>query len=294
MGKLTKEQAKLHQEAAQLVTLARDLTEDEREFVLTHWQESASTRNVLDGAFFTPLGLAREMQIDVSGRRIIDLCAGIGRLAWAARDTDWERVNGMPPRELVCVERNPDYVAVGRKVLPEARWICADVLDVPGLGLGEFDCAISNPPFGPLARSGNAPGYTGRRFEYHVMAVAAQVARYGAFIVPQQSAPFRYSGVPQSRHERDEECQQFEAQTGIEMHFNVGIDTADWDGDWHQVKPRVEIVIAHFPEVRQVPAAAQLVGAPAAVEAPLVAEPAPVRVPVQADALEAEQQPALF
>lgn len=40
-----------------------------------------------------------------------------------------------------------------RKVMPEANWICADILDLPDqvdqLG-GTFDCAISNPPFGSV------------------------------------------------------------------------------------------------------------------------------------------------
>ena len=48
MGKLTKAEAKLHQQAESLVALDRDLTEDEREFILDHWQESQAAR--LDGA----------------------------------------------------------------------------------------------------------------------------------------------------------------------------------------------------------------------------------------------------
>jgi hypothetical protein len=118
--KLTKRQAQQHAEAVRLVALDRDLTEDEKEFVLDHWQEAATARNALDGAFFTPAGLGIDLAIEVNGDRIIDLCAGIGRLAWSCRDRA-RRANNEAARELVCVERNPAYVAVGRKVVPEAR-----------------------------------------------------------------------------------------------------------------------------------------------------------------------------
>jgi predicted RNA methylase len=125
------------------------------------------------------------MSLEVGGDRIIDLGAGIGRLAWHNRNLygRWP----YPTPEFLCVERNPAYVRVG-KVMPEATRLCADILDLPDLADqlgGMFDCAISNPPFGPPRRHRNAPGYAGRRFEYHTIAVAARLSRRGVFIVPQ-------------------------------------------------------------------------------------------------------------
>ncbi len=263
MAKLTKEQATQHAKAARLVALTRDLTEEEKEFVLHNWQEDGTTR-ALDGAFFTPADMAQTFSIEVAGDRIIDLCAGIGRLSWGCRDRlrSW---NGQPPREFVCVEKNPAYVEVGRKILPEATWICADVLDVPNMDLGRFDTAIANPPFGRIARTGNAPRYTGAEFEYHVIDVAATLARRGTFIVPQMSAPFRYSGQPYYTEQRTAALDRFERQTGIQLEANCGIDTTTWDDEWRDAAPRTEIVTAEFEELRQ----------PAATPAPTTRRTAP-------------------
>jgi hypothetical protein len=201
------------------------------------------------GAFFTPEGLAGDMSLEVGGDCIIDLGAGIGRLAWHNRDLfgRWPH----PAPEFLCVERNPAYVRVG-KVLPEATWLCADILDLPDLADqlgGPFDCAISNPPFGPLPRHRNAPGYTGRRFEYHTIAITAGLARSGVLIVPQTSAPFHYSGRPNFEPDQgDAEYARFTAGTGITLTATCGIDTSFYDNLWRSASPRVEIVKADFLE----------------------------------------------
>lgn len=249
MSRLSKEAAKAHEKAAALVALDRDLTEDEKDYVLDNWQEAATATHNLDGAFFTPEGLARDLAIEVAGDRIIDLCAGIGRLAYSCRDYWGRRWNNQPAREIVCVEKNPVYVTVGRKILPEATWICADILELPTMDLGRFDTAISNPPFGAIKRSGNSPAYSGPRFEYHVIAIASTLAQYGAFIIPQLSAPFRYSGEPYYRERRDRECAKFEQQTGIALGPGAGFDTAIYVEEWRGVSPRVEVVVCDFDEV---------------------------------------------
>ncbi|MBF6393920.1 methyltransferase [Nocardia farcinica] len=245
MGKMTKQQEKLHAEALALVDLDRDLTEDEKSFVLDNFQEMSTAANSTHGAFFTPAGLAQDFSVELTGRfgRLIDLGAGIGRLSHGCRN----RWAGDPEREFVCVERNPDYVRVGRKILPEATWICGDILDVPDMGLGWFDVAIGNPPFGAIKRSKNAPGCTSRKFEYHVIAVAAQVADYGVFIIPQMSAPFDYSGKPYYQDGTGgREYDKFVRETGIVLEPNCGTDTSSHQEDWHGVSPATEIVTVDF------------------------------------------------
>ncbi|MBB3948463.1 hypothetical protein GGQ73_004450 [Rhizobium skierniewicense] len=72
--------------------------------------------------------------------------------------------------------------------MPEARWINADVFDYRALDLDRYDIAIGNPPFGRVRRSATGPRYRGAEFEFHIIDIAAELADYGAFIVPQGSA----------------------------------------------------------------------------------------------------------
>lgn len=168
------------------------LTDDERDFVFQNWNEGANFDVAASDAFFTPLDLAYDLALDVGGGRV-DLCAGIGALAHAASVRAAYRSE---ITELVCIERNPTYCPIGRKMVPQARWINADIFDWRDLDLPRFDYAISNPPFGKVRRSGNAPRYSGPEFEFHVIDIAAELADYGTFLVPQQSAPFSVSGRP--------------------------------------------------------------------------------------------------
>ena len=236
MSKLSKRQAAAHLQACQLLEKDR-LSLDDRYFVLDNWQESANHINSMAGAFFTPTGLARDFAIEVSGQRIIDLCAGIGGLAFAVS----EHLRGV---ELVCVEKNPAYVEVGRRIVPDAIWILGDVFDLPDLG--RFDCVISNPPFGATKRTGNGGAYTGRAFEFHVIEIASRLAGYGVFIIPQMSAPFEYSGRNGYLKRPSVEHDRFKTATGFEFGPSCGIDTAFYADDWRGVSPKVEIVVCDF------------------------------------------------
>jgi hypothetical protein len=247
MSRLTKQQAALHTQAC--AYLEKDvLTFEERVFVLAHWQESAHHISSVSGAFFTPQSLARDFSIEVSGRTIIDLCAGIGSLAFACYHRDPFRRSGSP--EILCVEINPEYAAVGQKVLPEARWMVADVLDLPGKAEA-FDCAISNPPFGRTRMSGRAPRYTGSEFEYAVIDVASEIASYGVFLLPQTSCPFCFSGMRCFEATETEKYLHFHKQTGIVLEANCGIDTTITLEDWHHPVPKTEIAVADFSELRK-------------------------------------------
>jgi len=249
MSRLSKRQASLHAQACALLEKDK-LTFDDKLFVLDNWQESATHVNSVAGAFFTPQGLARELSIEVGGRKIVDLCAGIGALAFAVFHYS-ATFSGTDKPQITCVEINPDYVAVGRKILPEATWICADVLNLPPTVTG-FDCAIANPPFGRIASSGKSPRYTGSDFEYKVLDIASDIAKYATFLIIQSSSPFKLSGVQRYEETRTEKYLAFSKATNIELTPNCGIDTTISDDGpaWHDVKVVTEIVLADFTKTR--------------------------------------------
>ena len=252
MARLTKVEAKKHAEAVAL--LAKEmLSEDEKEFVREHWQESAENVNSAAGAFFTPMSQAYDfaLEFDSSGPRIIDLCAGIGNLSAAAWGRqEYDRWGGAPAAEIVCVEMNPQYVEVGRKLLPEATWIQASIFDLPDLG--HFDVAISNPPFGKVNRhGGNGPRYTGAEFEYHVIDIAADIAEYGAFILASGSCPVTISTDSGYRRTPNAKYERFAKQTGIELDAGIGVDTRYYADDWHGVKVATEHMQVDFSEWRK-------------------------------------------
>lgn len=242
MAKLTKKELSNHNKALEFLTQEHMSWED-KDFVYNNWNEGANHTNSAFGAFFTPLDLAYDFAIDVGGHRVIDLCAGIGALSYAY----WNRCayEEVKP-EIICVELNPDYVEVGKKLLPEATWICADALDVLDLGLGKFDTAISNPPFGNIKRTKNSPNYTGKDFEYHIIDIASEIAEYGVFIVPQMSAGFNYSG--RNFYERQKSGRAYDFQKKMNMHFEAGcgVDTFFYKDSWKGVSPICEIVCIEF------------------------------------------------
>ncbi|WP_433662734.1 hypothetical protein ACQPW1_11645 [Nocardia sp. CA-128927] len=122
------------------------------------------------------------------------------------------------------------------------------MLTAPSMRLRSFDTAIANPPFGPIHRTMNAPGYRGPRFEYHVITVAARLARHGVFLVPQQSAPFSHSGKRCYTDDPDAEYQKFHTTTGISLEPGCSIDTTYYTDDWHQRPIATEVVVCDFTE----------------------------------------------
>ncbi|WP_322996518.1 methyltransferase [Castellaniella sp.] len=272
MAKLTKAQTKAHNEAEAILTKDR-LSDDERRFVFENWHEGANHNNGFAGAFFTPEGLAGDFSMDVGGGRIIDLCAGIGALAFHAIERSTYRTS---ISEMVCIEINPRYVEIGRKLVPDARWINADVMDwrewhTDELDDARFDYAISNPPFGKVRRSDDGPTYRGAEFEYHVIDIASRLANNGTFILPQMSSSFRYSGAPYYERMTSGRGVDFEKLTGFHMDAGVGVDTSFHRESWKDVSPLCEIVCIDFTEARQIESAPVEVAAPAI---PVMARPA--------------------
>lgn len=243
MAKLSKVERRNHERAEEILSQDK-LSFEDAEFVYKNWHEGATNNNGAAGAFFTPFDMAFDFALEVGGGRVIDLCAGTGVLTFASKCRLQYRYDDTT--EFVCIERNPEYVEVGKKLVPEATWICADVFDVLDMDLGKFDYAISNPPFGNVKRSRNSPGYSGKDFEFHVIDIASRIARYGSFIVPQNSAGFNYSGRPYYERQKEGKAVDFQKKTGLHFEAGVGVDTSIYRKEWKGVSPMTEIVSIEF------------------------------------------------
>jgi hypothetical protein len=243
MAKLSKQQAKLHQQAMGLVHSDKPLKQDDRWFIAENYREDAEHINGVAGAFFTPLPLANDFCMGInygdSFKSVVDLCAGIGNLSLPC----YER---MPDKSrLTLVEVNPDYVAVGKRIMPEANWIAADVLDLKTWWNGEqYGIAISNSPFGNVTRERTLgiKFKANSGFEFLVMELAAAVAEDGAFIIPQMSAPFKYSGSNGFIKQLADKYTKFSDATGIVLDLLISVDCNAYLDDWHGVRPVVELV----------------------------------------------------
>lgn len=246
---LTKAASKAHRHACRL--LEQETLSDENRFLIYEkFHEAADLDSRAHSAHFTPIDLAWDFRLDVHGDKILDLCAGIGILAFAC---SYMRGNYEDPPALVCVEKCERYVEVGKKLLPEAQWICGDIFD-PDLQsrLKEMNLCtvIGNPPFGKaMMKDRKAPRYKGSVLEYAALDIAATLAKAGAFIIPQTSSPFRFSGTrcyEDVRQDQDNrsmaEYRRFAQATGLELRHGVGVDTSIYEDRWKGVQPKVEIV----------------------------------------------------
>ena len=167
MTRVSSQHLRLHNECLERLK-KQSLTLSDKDFVIDHFNEGVGRVISTKGIFFTPPELAMAFCLEVIGHRVVDLCAGIGMLAYYYWHHGHDPKLARDKIELICIERNPDFVEVGKKILPEATWICEDITK-PGFltSLGDFDMAISNPPFGTISHTGGLSfNYQGNHFEY--------------------------------------------------------------------------------------------------------------------------------
>ena len=246
MSRISKREYKDHLIAMRLVNKIADLTYLEKVFVLNNYHPGATHNTGWDGIFFTPPELARDMSIeflDNQNKRTIDLCAGIGALSFMAleKHKGWSGTF-TGKAEFVCIEQNAEFCKVGKKVVPEATWICANVFDEKIYkNLGHFDEVISNPPYGVSAKSDwlqKGPS------QFMVAEIAMKIASHGVFILDQHDVPFKFSGI---QGFQKQECSKYKSwfkKTGITFRMNCGIDTSLSAKNWRGLNNMVtEVVI---------------------------------------------------
>lgn len=242
MTKITKQKAKLHYEAMKLVELERKLTLEEKWFIVENYEPNASNLTISYGVYFTPKEIAHEFAIFSNPNGVvIDLCAGIGMLSFMIYQYDscvhYEEVS-----KLICVERNEEFVKVGKRVLPEAEWICGSVFDKNIISkLPYADCVISNPPFGRVKVDDDVSWlkyYSKKSFEASVISVSIEISNAGCFIVPFGKS---YYDIRESQPRQ--QCKEFSEVSDI---HNIIIHPSSWDLEgiegWNYANPDVEFV----------------------------------------------------
>lgn len=172
------------------------LTDQEKWFVLENWRPRAEevTR---DKAFFTPMGTAMSVAHDMAYvGTLVDLGAGIGRLSYFV----WREMESCGLRgELICIEKNPRFVEVGKKTVPGARWICGDIFDYQSYLELEVDYCFSNPPFG----NGKTNGWLMKGdMIAQTMEVILRISHGGVLVVPLEWAPYKVTGVNHAEKQR--------------------------------------------------------------------------------------------
>ncbi|WP_260611065.1 hypothetical protein [Klebsiella huaxiensis] len=89
--------------------------------------------------------------------------------------------------------------------------------------------------------------YTGSEFEYKIIDRAREYASFGAWIVPQGSSGFVYSGAQYYDNSRPSaKYLRFINDTGLELHPGVGIDTSIYKDEWNGTKVICESVLVDY------------------------------------------------
>lgn len=252
MAKLSKVDTKNHNLALKRLKEG-DLTNDEIIKCYEDLNPGATTNITAGSAFFTPWGLACELQLETSAfdsrpHTVLDLCAGFGILSFARKYRSAGDV------KLTCLEINPEYVEIGKKLLPDAEWICGDVFDAKELLKGrKFDEFISNPPFGPVPIHAKSKfGKATSRFEYAVAEIGIALSRFnyspgsnGTMIVQQGITNWKFSGVRSMARSDNPAYRKWVDESKLVMGMNCGIDTTCCEG-FKDTNVKVEIVCVEF------------------------------------------------
>jgi predicted RNA methylase len=235
--KLSRREVKEQQTLLELLKKEK-LSEEEIDNIYTEINPGILGDVTANGAFFTPYGLAQDVAVMNHARgHVLDLCGGIGMLSYRAWDMDTyeKRI-----RSLTIIELNPKYVEIGKKLLPQANWICGSVFDKQLLDSlapdgGKWDTIISNPPFGKAIVKEKIEWLNyNSAADLMVLEVALRYGKDAYFILPSNSVPFRFSGAPYYQENIGRELTRF-IKINKEFLFNMscdGIDCSIYRDEW--------------------------------------------------------------
>lgn len=198
--KIPKAELKKQRQLLNLITTGTTFTEQQIDLIYEEFNPAMIDSISENGVYFTPYGLAQDCAVMASASgHIVDVCAGIGMLSYRLHQMD---TYNKKIKSITCIELNPQFVEIGKKLLPEANWICGNaydkalwdnlVKDLPG---NKYDLMVSNPPFGnhPDKEMISWLNYKGVR-DLMVLELCLRFSESGYFILPNGSVPFQYSG----------------------------------------------------------------------------------------------------
>lgn len=268
MAKISKRLLGYHNQAVKLLQ-KKELNFNDREFVFENFHEGAGRMNNLVSAHFTPPSIAHSMAHNIRFNNFVDLCAGIGTLAYKlVRQHEMSATHNTPPIFGICVENCTEFYEVGKKLLPQLHWINGNIFDreviqeIKELMKGKRFSIISNPPYGSQVKTDTKQllKYQGSNFEYKAIELGAILGAFdGAFLLPQQSCNFRMSGSSnKSVYDKEyitSEYEKFVKQTGLEMEANTGFSTDILEGEktWKDVSIITEIAVIEYSEFDYTP-----------------------------------------
>jgi predicted RNA methylase len=233
--KLTKPEIKLQKEVKE-VLIKEVLTFEDKEFIYENFHPGTVADITSDSAYFTPLDMAYDFGL-FAGRYgvCVDMCAGIGGLTFAARTRDHY---DKKIKHSICIERNPKFIEIGKKLLPEAIWIQGDIFDKSiwdeiTTTYGKVNYVYSNPPFGKVTKTGADRSwlkYKGADLDMAAIEVALNWCDNISMILPSGSLTFKYSGRPHYEEIENRKINKLKSDIGFDFIMsNPGIDTTAYD-----------------------------------------------------------------
>lgn len=211
MGKLSKREISKQVELKKLIDETKVLTDNQKEHIYKEFNEAFIGDVTHSSAYFTPIELAFDFALmSPTYGYVLDACAGIGVLSYTANIRDTYDGN---IKQLICIEKNPEFVEIGKKLLPDADWHCGSIFDQKlhqkifrKHKIKKSDCMISNPPYGTVTMKYVPDGerdwldYSGKEFDMAVIEVGHKLAEYHSYILPVQSCIFSVSGAHYHQH----------------------------------------------------------------------------------------------
>jgi predicted RNA methylase len=210
--------------------------------IYDEWNPAMIDSISVNGVYFTPAGLCRDVAAMAQVRgNVVDCCAGIGKMVWWANQYDYyhKRI-----KSITCIEINPDFVEIGKRLLPQANWVCGSIYDksiwdkiTKDLPNNKFDDMLSNPPFGKNGQKIEWLNYNGSR-DLMAVELCLRYAKSGYFILPSGSVSFAYSGERYYKQRMSRDVEKF-VKANKEFPFSMiadGIDTSIYEKNWQNLK----------------------------------------------------------